>query len=376
MSGFDVIIVGLGAMGSAAAAHLAGRGRRVLGLDRFRPPHALGSSHGQTRIIREAYFEHPLYVPLVQRAYQLWAELEAESGRALFRQTGGLMIGRRDGAVVTGALRSAEEHRLGYELLSADEIRRRFPGLRPPGEMVAVWEPRAGILFPERCVEAHLDRARRHGAALQFDEAVSRWEAGPEGVRVVTGRGEYEGGQLLLTAGAWLPQLLHGGSPPLAVERQVQFWFEAVEPDLFEPARCPIHIWEYDSGRHFYGFPDLGEGVKTAIHHEGETTSPESVRREVGPGDVEAMRAVIRRFLPGADGAVRSSVVCMYTNTPDRHFLIDRHPAHRNVIIASPCSGHGFKFSSAVGEVLADLLTEGRSRLDLGLFRDRFARPR
>ena len=372
MKGYEVIIVGLGAMGSAAAAHLARRGRSVLGLDRFRPPHVLGSSHGQTRIIREAYFEHPLYVPLVQRAYTLWAELEAQSGRTLFRQTGGLMIGRRDSAVVAGALRSAEEHHLNFELLPAVDVRRRFPGLQPPDEMVAVWEPRAGILFPERCVEAHLDRAGQVGATLRFDEAVSRWESGRDGVRVFTGRGEYEAGQLLLTAGAWIQQLLPDRPLPLTVERQVQFWFEAVEPRLFEAARCPIHIWEYDSGRHFYGFPDLGQGVKVAIHHEGEAVSPDAIRREAAPGDVEAMRAVVRRFLPAADGPVRSSAVCLYTNTPDRHFLIGRHPAHDRVLIASPCSGHGFKFSSAVGEVLADLLTEGKSRFDLGLFGDRF----
>src|SRR5213082_2585499 len=175
---FDAIIVGLGAMGSATAYHLAKRGKKILGLDRFNPPHALGSSHGQTRIIREAYFEHPLYVPLIQRAYELWADLERRSGRKLFQQTGGLMIGRPDSAVVTGALRSAKEHHLRFELLPAAEVRRRFPALRPTEEMVAVWEPRAGIVAPERCIEAHLRLAREHGAVLCFDQPVSSW--GPD----------------------------------------------------------------------------------------------------------------------------------------------------------------------------------------------------
>src|SRR5437764_15428993 len=173
---FDAIIVGLGAMGSATAYHLAKRGKKILGLDRFNPPHALGSSHGQTRIIREAYFEHPPYVPLIQRSYELWAELEKQTGRSLLRQTGGLMIGRPDSAVVSGAKRSAEEHRLHHELLPAAEVRRRFPAFQPTDEMIAVWEPRAGILFPEACIEGHLGLARKHGAELHMDEPVMHWK--------------------------------------------------------------------------------------------------------------------------------------------------------------------------------------------------------
>ena len=370
-STFDVIIVGLGAMGSAAAHHLARRGKRVLGLDRFAPPHAFGSSHGKTRIIREAYFEHPLYVPLIQRAYELWAELEIQSGRNLFQPTGGLMIGRPDSAVVTGALRSAKEHHLKFKLFSGAEVRRQFPGLRPSEEMVAVWEPRAGILFPESCIEAHLRLAREHGADLRFDEPVSGWEARAGGVRVVSAHGEYEAGQLVLTAGGWIKGLLPDLNLPFTVERQVQFWFEPRNAAPFQPARCPIHIWEYEPGRHFYGFPNLGEGVKAASHHEGEIVSPDNIRRDVSPAEVEGMRRILRQFLPDADGPLRSAVVCMYTNTPDHHFFIDRHPECPQVLIASPCSGHGFKFSSAIGEVLADLVARGESRFDLSLFGNR-----
>ena len=371
-STFDAIIVGLGAMGSAVASQLARRGGRVLGLDRFAPPHALGSSHGQTRIIREAYFEHPVYVPLVQRAYELWLELEQQTGLSLFRQTGGLMIGRPDSAVVAGAKRSAQEHSLQHAVLTAAEARSRFPALQPRDDMIAVWEPRAGILFPERCVGAHLTMARKHGAELRSDEPAVSWEDDGGGVRVVTSKGAYRAGQLVLTAGSWIPSLLHELKLPLAVERQVQFWFEPKHPMQFRPDRCPIHIWEHEPGRFFYGFPDLGEGVKVACHHEGDRVDPDSINRDVRAEDVEAMRAIVRQFLPDADGPVRSAVVCMYTNTPDGHFFIDQHPRHPRVWIVSPCSGHGFKFSSVVGEVMAELLTQGQTRLELSLFRNRF----
>src|SRR2546425_1167784 len=234
-SRFDVIIVGLGAMGSAVACHLARRGKRILGLDRFAPPHAFGSSHGQTRIIREAYFEHPLYVPLVQRAYELWAELEQGAGRSLFRETGGLMIGKPDSAVVVGATRSAHEHSLQHEVFSAAEVRSRFPALQPTDEMLAVWEPRAGILFPEICIEAHWTMARKHGADLRADEPVLNWAEDGGGVRVVTSKAAYHAGQLVLTAGSWTLSLLRDVKLPLAIERQVQYWFEPKHPAQFQP---------------------------------------------------------------------------------------------------------------------------------------------
>jgi len=370
---FDVIVVGLGAMGSAAAYHLARQGRRVLGLDRFSPPHALGSSHGQTRIIREAYFEDPRYVPLVQRAYELWTALEREAERRLLLETGGLMIGRPDSTVVRGARRSAETHGLRHELLAAAEVRRRFPALRPDDDMVAVWEPRAGILIPEACVAAHLAMARRHGATLRVDEPVLRWEPDGGGVRVASAQGVYAAGQLVLSAGSWLTSLLPDLALPLTVERQPLYWFEACRNAAhFAPERLPIHLWEHAPQRYLYGFPDLGDGVKVARHHEGRLTDPDAVDREVHAEEVEAMRGLVRRYVPDADGPLRSAAVCLYTNTPDDHFLIDRHPAHEQVVVASPCSGHGFKFASAIGEALAELLSEGRTRLDLSLFEQRF----
>ena len=334
------------------------------------PPHTFGSSHGQTRIIREAYFEHPLYVPLVQRAYELWADLERVSERQLFLQTGGLMIGHPDGEVVGGAKKSAEEHRIPHQILSASEVRNRFPALRPSDEMIAVWEPRAGILFPEACIEAHLTQAKKFGATIRVDEPVIGWEPRGTGIRLRTGTGEYRTEKLLLTAGSWLPSLVPELSLPLEVERQILFWFDpARNRDVFSPDRCPIHLWEHQPGKYFYGFPDLGDGVKVAGHHEGRIEPPDLVDREIHPDETEAMRRIVREFLPDADGPLCSAVVCMYTNTPDHHFLIDTHPSCPQVLIASPCSGHGFKFSSAIGEVLTDLLVEGSSRFDLSLFR-------
>jgi sarcosine oxidase len=370
---FDVAVVGLGAMGSAAAFHLARRGQRVLGLDRFTPPHAHGSSHGRTRIIREAYFEDPLYVPLVQRAYPLWRELEAQTGRTLLTITGALMIGHEDGTVVAGARRSAIEHRLEYEMLTGREVAARFPVLRPDDDMVAVWEPGAGVLFPEACVDAHLGLARAHGATLHFDEPVTAWHtdgAGTNaGVRIVTPGGEYRAGQLLLTAGAWVGSLVPEMAKLLTIERQVVYWLSPRgDPSRFAPSRCPIHLWETPTGRFFYGFGDFGDGVKVALHHAGAATDPDHVRRTVSHAETAAIRGYVRRFIPDADGPLLDASVCLYTNTPDEHFWIDRHPQHAQVLVASACSGHGFKFSPTIGEALADLLIDGRSRADLSRF--------
>ena len=372
----DVIIIGLGAMGSAAAYHLARRGQRVLGLDRFSPPHTIGSSHGQTRIIREAYFEHPSYVPIVQRAYVLWDELARATNAPLLLQTGGLMIGAPDSIVFTGAKHSAETHGLPHEILTASAVRQRFPALRPSDDMLAVLEPRAGILFPERCIAAHLTLASRHGANLRTEEPVVRWTASEHGVEVVTTKGTYRAAQMILSAGSWARELLPDLNPPLTIERQVLFWFEPkTAPEHFYPERCPIHLWQIggDEGRRFfYGFPDLGEGMKIAWHHDGSNVSPDFVSRDVAPAEAESMRGLLRRYLPQADGRLRSAAVCLYTNTPDEHFWIDRHPAHPQVIIASPCSGHGFKFASAIGEILSDLAITRKSQFDLGLFGNRF----
>ena len=315
-------------------------------------------------------------MPIVRRAYENWAELERESGQRLFQQTGGLMIGPPDGQLVAGAQRSAQIHHLPHEHLAAAEMRQRFPAFQPSDDMVAVWEPRAGILFPERCIEAHLQMARQCGAALQFDEPTISWDRDGDGVRVLTPKDEYRAQRLLITAGAWTSRLIAEPALPLAIERQVLLWFDPIShPEHFDPQRCPIYIAEHQTNRIIYGFPNFGEGVKVGRHHEGESTDPDHVRREAGPEDIAAMRAILRRFMPAIDTAPRATAVCLYTNTPDSHFLVDFHPHHPQVLLASICSGHGFKFSSAFGEILADLLITGRTTFDLSLFRlERFKR--
>lgn len=365
---FDVIVVGLGAMGSAALYHLARRGVRVLGLDQFDPPHAFGSSHGETRVIREAYFEDPVYVPLVQRAYDLWLELEKNFGQQLYLKTGGLMIGLRKSAVVSGALRSARDHRLPYELLDQEAITTRFPGLRPTEEMVGILEPRAGILFPEKCVAAHLALSLKSGAVIHPNEQVREWKATGHGVEVTTEDRSYTANRLILSAGPWITQLASDLRLPLKVERQVLLWFEARDPRFFTADRFPIHLWEHEPGRYFYGFPDLGSGVKIAFHHTGEVTTPATVNREVNEQDIASMREILARHLPQANGSFLRGTVCLYTNTLDGHFILDRHPRDPRVILASPCSGHGFKFASAIGEILADLASDLPPRLKTDLF--------
>ncbi len=360
-------------MGSATAFHLARRGMRVLGFDRFAPPHTLGSSHGEARIIREAYFENPAYVPLVQRAYRLWSDLEREAGTTLLLRTGGLMIGPPESELVTGARLSAERHALEHEVLSSAEVTRRFPCLTPEADMIAVYEPRAGILFPEDCVRAHLVLARSHGAQIHTHEPLLSWKADGTGVSVTTERTTYNAEWLVIAAGAWTRQLLADLEPPLTVERQVQFWFDPMRAHASFSATCsPVHLWQFDDHQFVYGFPDLGEGVKVARHHGGVSGSPETLNRDVDAEEIADMRSLLRRFLPDADGAFRSASVCLYTNTPDGHFWIDRHPAHANVLIASPCCGHGFKFASVIGEVLADLTTHRNVSFDLSLFRNRW----
>ncbi len=369
----DVIIAGLGAMGSAAAFHLARRGIRVIGFDRFAPPHARGSSHGKTRIIRQAYFEHPAYVPIVKRAYQLWGELEREAGTTLLLKTGGLMIGRPDSELVSGSRLSAEQHGLAHEILACNEVVRRYPCLRPQPDMVAVYEPEAGVLFPEPCVRAHLDLARSHGAQILDYEPLLGWKADATGVSVKTGRATYEADRLLITAGAWTSALLPDLQPPLTVERQVQLWFEPIRSRAnFSAANCPVHLWQFDSHELAYWIPDLGDGVKVARHHGGAPASPDHLNDDVDAREIADARTLIRRFFPDADGTLCSAAACRYTNTPDGHFWLDTHPAHGNVVIASPCSGHGFKFASALGEILADLTTDRAPSFDLSLFRQRW----
>jgi len=369
---FDIIVVGLGAMGGATAFHLARRGQRVLGLERFELGHARGSSYGDSRIIREIYFEHPLYVPIVRRAYELWHELERDAGERLLTITGGLMIGPERGTLVRGVLRSALEHEIPHDLLSAVELRARFPGFDPSEDDVAVVDARAGYLDADACVRAHLALAERRGATLRFEERVVSWESDGQRVHVETDSGRYSARQLVIAAGPWMNGLLPDLDLPLSVERQVLVWFEpAAHAQWYDSTRFPIYLWEYGTGRLAYGLPRLAQGVKAAVFHDGDIArDPDAMSRTVADDEIQRVRDALQHVLPGvATGALRGAKVCPFTNTPDTHFLIDFHPSFANVLVSSPCSGHGFKFASAIGEMQADLLIDGRSRFDVSPFR-------
>jgi sarcosine oxidase len=347
----DVVVAGLGAAGAAAAWRLAARGIRVAAFDAHEPPHALGSSHGRSRIIREAYFEHPQYVPLVRLAYALWAELENAARTRLFQATGGLMIGAPESPVVQGTLRSAREHGLIVEAWSDAEIARRVPVLAPDPGMVGVFEPRAGVLAPERGIGAMLTAARERGAELFLREPVVSWEEQGDGVIVETAARRLRARALVLAAGPWLPSLLPG--LPLAVERVVQHWYPTAGDDRYGPAALPVFLLEAPDGRVLYGLPDQGDGLKLAEHHNGTPARIETVDRAVDAGEQARFHQLAARWLPGLPGGPRESRVCVYTNTPDSDFILDWVGASRAVYAISACSGHGFKFAPAVGEVVA-----------------------
>ncbi len=349
---FDVIILGLGGMGSAAAAHLAGRGKRVLGLDQFTPPHDKGSSHGKNRVVRQAYYEDPAYVPLLLRAYELWDDL------GLLTRTGGLLIGRPDSKVVVGSYASARQHKLPFELLDAWQIRQQFPQFAPSDEMVALFEKNAGFVRTEAAVRAHLDGAVLLGADLRFGERVT----GIDGVRVTTLGETFEAKQIVITAGAWATDFVR---LPVRIERQVQFWFEPTG-DIGE---LPIWIWETEDGQHPYGLPAMDGVVKVALHHGGgedRFCTPDTIDPTVHETEVEEMRKILRDRIPALPGRLIEAKTCMYTSAADGHFILDRLSEH--VLVVSPCSGHGFKFVPVIGEIVADLVCDGRTRHDIGLF--------
>ena len=369
---YDAIVVGLGGMGSAAACHLAARGRKVLGLERHAPAHDRGSSHGESRIIRLAYFEGAEYVPLLFRAYELWENLEKETGEDLMTLCGGLFLGPEDGELVSGSVASADEHGLPYEILDSPELKRRFPVFEPGPETVAIFEKRAGFVRPEGTVRAHLDRASSLGAELRFGERVLSWEATDAGVRVRTEGGVYEAGRLVVAAGAWAGELLSDLGLPLEVTRQILFWFRprgGVE--AFAPERLPIWIYEPDDGNMFYSFPavDGADTVKAAFFRaDGTPADPDTIDREVHDNEVEFIRGYLGRHVPAMDGEFVAARTCMYTNTPDQHFVVSAHPDHPQVAVAAGFSGHGYKFCSVIGEILADLALDGVTRHPVDLF--------
>jgi sarcosine oxidase len=368
--GYDVIVIGLGGMGSAAAYHLAARGQRVLGLEKFTPAHDNGSSHGGSRIVRQSYFEDPAYVPLLLRSYELWDRLATDTGLEVYRQTGGLFMGPPDAVTVAGSQRASQVWDLPHEMLDTSEIRRRFPTLTPyPGD-VALYEAKAGYARPEMTVGAHLDLAESAGAELRFGEPVVEWSETASGVSVTTARGTCTAGELVICPGAWAPALLAEFGIPITVERHVQHWFDprgGIAPFVDHP----IFIHEDATGMQAYGFPAIdgpGGGVKVGFHRKGVVCTPETIDRTVHDREIAEMRDRVARLLPSLDGPCLRSATCMYSNTPDEHFVIARHPDSDHVTVACGFSGHGFKFVPIVGEILADLAIDGVTAHPISLF--------
>jgi sarcosine oxidase len=366
MPTFDAIVLGTGGIGSAALAMLARRGAKVLGLDQFPPAHDRGSSHGRTRIIRQAYFEHADYVPLLLRSYELWHELEQRAGERLFQETGLLQVGPAEGAVVRGVLASAAQHGLSVERLAPAEISRRWPGFVAAEESFGVYEPRAGVLAVEACVTAHLRDAQAAGAQLITDEPVIDFQANPKAIIARTARHEYSTQRLIVTAGPWAGRWLGDLGVQLVVRRKPLFWFATKSDAYRADNRCPAFLYEMPDGI-FYGFPEVDPGeIKIAEHTGGEPVDdPLVVDREWHAEDQARLESFIARALPDVSLTRTGHAVCMYTMSPDEHFIVDRHPRDERICFASGLSGHGFKFAPVLGEALADLALTGQTKLPI-----------
>ena len=370
MATYDVIVIGTGGVGSAATYHLAQRGLNVLGLDRFAHGHDRGSSHGQTRIIRQAYFEHPDYVPLVKNAYTFWQALEQESRSNLFHQVGLLEVGPRDGVLIPGILDSVDKYQVRGDELTTGEIHREFPAFRAPDGYVGVFERDAGYLLVEQCVLAHLELAQRHGAVLLTDEEVIDWNSTYRQVTVRTRHQEYSAHRLIITAGAWSRILLTDLGISLRVLAKHLHWYASQGADLQQRHGCPTFFYEVPEGW-FYGFPETDQrGVKIAEHSGGkEVRDPSNLDRTVDSHDRQRVERFMKSWLPQLSSRAVDHSVCMYTMTPDEHFVVDLHPGHNNVCFAAGLSGHGFKFTGVLGSALADLATEQRTDLPIEFLR-------
>jgi sarcosine oxidase len=368
MPQYDVIVVGLGVTGIATLAELAKRGVRAVGIERHAVGHDLGSSHGETRMIRLGYFEHPSYVPLLRRTYELWRGLEAATGTKLLHITGIAEMGVPDSDIVAGTLAASRLHGLPHEVLDAAEAMRRFPAFRLPDDFICVFQPDGGFVAAETALATLAAQAKAHGAEILTHAEVQSVKSANGGVHVATSRGDLEARAAIVTAGPWMKQLVRG--LPLRVTRQVMTWFASPQPELFAEGRFPVFLLASRHGNH-YGFPSLdGRAVKIAKHHHfDETVDPDRVERTVSPADEAAVRAALTEFIPAADGPLAAAKTCLYTVTPDHDFIVDRLPDAPNIVVASACSGHGFKFAPVLGEVLADLATNGRTSYDIGRFK-------
>ena len=374
MPSYDAIVIGVGGMGSAAVYHLARRGLQVLGLEKHAVPHEMGSSHGYSRMIRYTLQEHPSYVPLVRRSYELWHEMEETAGEELMVTTGSIRAGAPDSPFFLNAQEACDLHSIPYEILTASEVNKRFPGYRFPEEISSVYQADGGFLLPERCIVTHVQAAERAGADVHSQETVLDWEIRGDGVQVRTDRDTYTAGRLVVTAGPWAANLVPELAAYAVPERQVMGWFQPKRPELYAAEAFPVFGVFTEEGR-YYGFPSHAvPGFKIGrAHHLLQKVDPDAIDREVHPEDEDILRQVVNRYFPLAAGKLLDGKTCMYTNTPDEHFMIGTLDGQPQVSVAAGFSGHGFKFASVIGEIMADLAQNGATEHDINLFRlDRF----
>lgn len=369
---WDVIVIGCGVMGASTSYNLAMKGLRVLNIERHGVNHKYGSSHGRTRIIRLIYYEDSRYVPLLRRAYEAWREVGSKSGKNLLRMTGGLMVGKSDGDLIQGATQSARAHGLPHDVLSAPEANDRFEAFNLSEDLVAVYDPSAGVLSAEDSVRSFVGLGSQEGCEFRFSEEVKGLRVGPEGIAVQTSLGTQTASRIVLCGGGWNGALLEGAIP-LTCERQVPLWFPSRGQDRFAAEKMPVFVMEEGRDVYYYGIPDLGHGVKVARHHGGETGEPDALKRQVTDADAIPVSAFVTKRMNGLDPAPTSSTICFYTNTPDLDFVLGAHPTEPRITIVGGFSGHGFKFASVVGEVAACLATDEKVPYDVSFLRpDRF----
>jgi sarcosine oxidase len=379
---YDSIVVGLGAMGSATAYQLAKHGAKVLGIDRFTPPHSFGSSHGETRITRQAIGEGEEYVPLALRSYEIWREIEAETGADLLTVTGGLIMSsgkvkrmlHGSESFIGQTVECAEKYGIEHSLLNTQQLAERFPQFGLVGDEEGYFENEAGFLRPENCVQAQLDLAKKYGAEIHFNEKALSFRADKNGVEVTTEKGKYQAEKLIVSTGPWVNEFIQA-KDTFKIYRQVLYWFELKETaENYLPGNFPIFIWQFNrwADDFIYGFPaadGAGGGLKLAAEQHLVTTDPDNAEMKISEDEIEKMyRDYVRERLPGLGARCLKAASCLYTVTPDDGFVIDRHPQHENVLIASPCSGHGFKHSAAVGQILSEMALDDRTSFDIGKF--------
>tara|TARA_X000001036_G_scaffold133538_2_gene126346 strand:+ start:1990 stop:3129 length:1140 start_codon:yes stop_codon:yes gene_type:complete len=366
---YDVIIIGLGAMGSAASYYLSKNGVKVLGLDTYEPPHKLGSSHGHTRVIREAYHEGTSYVPIVKRAYELWNELDHEIEDKLILEYGGMYLGD-DGKYLSDAKKSAKKYDIPIKEFSSKEIKEKYNILNPPNNFKGLLENRSGAVFPEKAISNFLSKSINNGSSHNYNEKVIGWEKQSKFYKVETDKNNYFAEKLIFSSGAWIKNLVPSLKLPVKIERQVLFWFDPIkDKDKFHYSNMPNTGWDLDNGMEFYTQPNIeNKGFKVAMHHNGKFISENDLNRESNADDLSIVKNFLEEYIPSANGKLIDSRVCVYTNTPDLDFIIDFYPNDENLIICSPCSGHGFKFTPAIGEICSELVINNGTNYDLSEF--------